>query len=108
LEADEDAPMEQLFTSGRIIDLILLLMLAEYLGLRLFLARATHGVDLQGVALYLLSGAFLLLALRVALTGGSWVWIGACLAAAGAWHLLDLRRRFAGSAPQPAERTERM
>jgi hypothetical protein len=96
--------MEQLFTSGRIVDLILLLMLAEYLGLRLVLARGAAGADLQGVALYLLSGAFLLLALRLALTGGSWVWIGCCLAAAGAWHLLDLRRRFVGVASHRTER----
>jgi hypothetical protein len=85
--------MEQLFASGRIVDLILLIMLAEYLTLRLFLPRAA----LAGVALYLLSGAFLLLGLRLALTGGSWIWIAGCLAAAGAWHALDLRRRFAAS-----------
>jgi hypothetical protein len=88
--------MEQLFASGRVVDLILLIILAEYLTLRLFLARGTHGAALSGIALYLLSGAFLLLALRIALTGGSWVWIACCLAAAGAWHALDLRRRFAG------------
>jgi hypothetical protein len=84
--------MEQLFASGRIIDVILLIMLAEYLTLRLFLARSPA---LTGITLYLLSGASLLLALRMALTGGSWMWIACCLAAAGAWHALDLRRRFA-------------
>lgn len=83
--------MEQLFASGSIVDLILLIMLAEYLALRLILPAA----DLSGIALYLLSGGLLLLALRIALTGGAWPWIGACLAAAGACHLLDLRRRFA-------------
>jgi hypothetical protein len=83
--------VEQLFASGRVVDFILLIMLAEYLALRLLLPRA----DLRGVALYLLSGAFLLLALRIALSGGGWPWIGGCLAAAGAWHVLDLRRRFA-------------
>lgn len=86
--------MEQLFASGRVIDLILLIMLAEYLTLRLCLGRGHHGSALSGVALHLLSGAFLLLALRMALTGGSWIWIACCLAAAGAWHALDLRRRF--------------
>jgi hypothetical protein len=85
--------MEQLFTSGRIVDVIVALMLAEYLGLRLLAPR----VDLHGLALTLLSGVFLMLALRLALTGGSWMWIGCLLAAAGAWHVLDLRRRFAGA-----------
>jgi hypothetical protein len=87
--------MEQLFASGRIVDFILIIMLAEYLTLRLYLGRAGQGA-LSGIALYLLSGAFLLLALRLALTGGSWVWIACCLAAAGAWHAVDLRRRLAG------------
>jgi hypothetical protein len=88
--------MEQLFASGHIVDLILLIMLAEYLGLRAFLTRtgAGRGTALSGVGLYLMSGGFLLLALRIALTGGSWIWIGACLAAAGAWHVLDLHRRL--------------
>jgi hypothetical protein len=89
--------MEQLFASGRIIDLILLIMLAEYLTLRLYLGRGARGSALSSIALYLLSGAFLLLALRMALTGGSWIWIACCLAAAGAWHALDLRRRFAAA-----------
>lgn len=90
--------MEELFASGRIVDLILAIMLAEYLVLRLTLGG---GDALRGAALYLLSGAFLLLALRIALTGGSWIWIGACLAAAGAWHALDLIRRFRATASQP-------
>ncbi len=87
--------MEQLFTSGRIIDVILLIMLAEYLTLRLYLGRGANGAALSGIGLYLLSGASLLLALRIALTGGSWVWVACCITAAGAWHALDLRRRFA-------------
>jgi hypothetical protein len=86
--------MEQLFTSGRIVDLILLLMAAEYVALRAWLTHMGNARAHWGIVLFLLSGAFLLLALRIALTGGSWIWIGACLAAAGAWHGLDLRRRL--------------
>lgn len=89
--------MEQLFASGRVVDVILFIMLAEYLTLRLYLARAEQSAALSSVALYLLSGAFLLLALRISLTGGSWVWIACCLAVAGASHALDLRQRFAAA-----------
>lgn len=85
--------MEQLFASGRIIDLILVLMGAEYIALWLYLGRGVAGLGLAG---YLASGAFLLLALRVALTGGGWMWIAALLGAAFAVHLLDLRRRLIG------------
>ena len=86
--------MEQLFASGRIVDLILALMLAEYLGLRWYLSQAGRAA-LSGLESYLLSGAFLLLALRVALAGGKWLWIAAFLLAAFVVHLLDLRRRLA-------------
>lgn len=63
--------MEQLFASGHIVDVILGVMLTEYLALWLILKRGRQSAALRGVALYLLSGAFLLLALRIALTGGS-------------------------------------
>lgn len=87
--------MEQLFASGRIVDAILVLMLAEYLGLRWYLARRGRRGTLPGLEGYLLSGAFLLIALRVALTGGEWLWIAAFLLAAFVVHLIDLRRRLA-------------
>jgi hypothetical protein len=83
--------MEQLFASGRIVDLILALMIAEYIGLWLYLGRSVVALRLAG---YLASGAFLLLALRVALTDGGWIWIAVFLAASFAVHLLDLRRRL--------------
>lgn len=83
--------MAELFASGRIIDLILLLMLVEYVGLWLYLGRSVTELGLLG---YLLSGAFLLLALRVALVGGGWIWIALFLAAALIVHCLDLRRRL--------------
>ncbi|MGF1620499.1 MAG: hypothetical protein ACFCUR_07790 [Rhodomicrobiaceae bacterium] len=83
--------MEQLFTSGRVVDLILALMIAEYIALWLYLGRSVVALRLAG---YLASGAFLLLALRVALTDGGWIWIALFLAAAFTVHLLDLRRRL--------------
>lgn len=87
--------MEQLFASGRIVDLILALMLAEYIVLRLYLTRTGRGVSSLGLASFLLSGAFLVLALRMALTGGDWKGISIFLIAAFIVHLIDLRRRLA-------------
>ncbi len=86
--------MEQLFASGRIVDLILALMLAEYLALRLYAGRSGLSLSALGLAGYLLSGACLLLALRVALSGGGWIWVAAFLAASFIVHLIDLRRRL--------------
>lgn len=84
--------MAWLFASGHVVDLILLVIAAEaavLLGLR----RRTGG-GVPGLAAFLLSGACLLLALRVALTDGWWGWTGFWLAAAGAAHVLDLRGRW--------------
>jgi hypothetical protein len=86
--------MEQLFTSGRVVDLILALMLAEFLLLRLYARRKGFGIEALGLIGYLLSGAFLLLALRVALTGGGWISIAAFLLAAFTVHLVDLHGRL--------------
>jgi hypothetical protein len=83
--------MESLVTSGRIVDIILAIILIEYLALCLYLGRSAPWLALAG---YLASGAFLLLALRVALTDGSWVWIAAFLAGAGVVHAIDLRSRL--------------
>lgn len=86
--------MSALFSSGRIIDLILLLVLLEAAVLTLWISRAGRriaAVDLLG---NLASGAFLLLAVRAALTGAAWTWIAASLLAALLAHVFDLRRRL--------------
>ncbi len=86
--------MREFVTSGRIVDLILALVAIEALGLALY-HRATHrgiaGVDLVA---NLASGFCLLLALRAALAGASWIWMAAALSASLLGHLLDLARRW--------------
>ena len=47
--------MEQLFLSGRIVDLILALMLAEFLLLRVYVSRKGLGMEALGLIGYLLS-----------------------------------------------------
>jgi CHASE2 domain-containing sensor protein len=75
-------------------------MLAEYLVLRVYCSRRGRSLAQLGLAGYLLSGALLLMALRVALTGGWWGWIAALLGGAFLVHLLDLRARL-GSTVAP-------
>ncbi len=86
--------MAELFGSGRIVDLILALVLLEAVvlqGYRTVTGRGPNPSELLG---NLLAGACLLLALRVALTGGDWRWLALCLGAAGLAHLADLRLRL--------------
>jgi hypothetical protein len=80
--------METFLTSGRAVDLVLLLMLAE----ALWLWRA-RDVQARQVALALLPGALILLAVRVALVGGPWWAVALCLAASLPVHLADLAER---------------
>lgn len=80
--------MHDLFASGRIIDLILLGMLAEMFAL-IALRRMK---SLDAVAL-LVPGAFLMVALRAALVGAAWPYVAAALAAALVAHIFDVLRR---------------
>jgi hypothetical protein len=80
------------FTSGRIVDLILLLIVLEWLALVLLRRAGRPAPD--GVLPYLASGAALLLALRAALAGAEWHWIALALLAAFITHLADLYQRW--------------
>lgn len=86
--------MAELFASGRIIDIILILVIAEALVLWLYRRMTGRGVALSSVALNLISGFCLMLALRAALVDASWVWISLWLTAALAAHVADIVRQL--------------
>ncbi len=85
--------MAELFTSGRIIDFILILVALESLALVLWRARTGKGPAFGAVWPMLLAGCFLLLAVRFALVDAPWPWIAAALLAGGVVHVVDLARR---------------
>ena len=86
--------MQSLVASGRIVDPILLLMGIECAGLVLLRVRTGRDPALRDILPMLLSGAFLLIAMRAALSGAGLPWIGASLLAALCAHLADLSRRW--------------
>lgn len=86
--------MESLFASGRIIDLILVLVVLEIAALPWLLKRLASRTTLAELLPNILAGAALLLALRLSITGADWMWIGATLFAALLAHLLDLGKRL--------------
>ena len=86
--------MTELFTSGRIVDVILALMVLEGIVLVVYHRATGRGIAPSGLLANMLAGGCLLLALRVALTGASWHWIALSLAAALLAHLADLRCRW--------------
>ncbi|MDB5654973.1 MAG: hypothetical protein JWQ94_2586 [Tardiphaga sp.] len=86
--------MAEAFASGHLIDAILLLVVGE-VGVLVLLWRARRtGIAPADLIPNIMAGAFLLLALRLALGGAGWKSCCTCLAAAGISHLADLRRRW--------------
>lgn len=88
--------MSEVFASGRIVDLILVLVVLEGGAIAAYHHRTGHGPALLDILGNLLAGAGLLLALRAALTGAWWGWIALCLFAALLAHMIDLWRRWHG------------
>jgi len=85
----------ELFETGRIIDLILVLVAVELLALAAF-ARLRGVMSLWDVAGLIAPGVMLMLAVRSALVEAAHEKTAALLAAAFVFHLLDLARRRRG------------
>jgi hypothetical protein len=85
--------MGELFASGRIVDLILVLILVETGALAIYHRITGRGLRAVDVVFALIPGVCLLLALRAALTHAPWPSIAIWLAVALATHLADLWRR---------------
>jgi hypothetical protein len=86
--------MAELFSSGRIVDLVLGFMAIEALILANYRRRTGRGIRTIDLLASLAAGACMLLALRAALTGQSWIWVAAALSASLIAHLFDLSRRW--------------
>ncbi len=86
--------MAGLFHSGRIVDLILLLVLVEAVLLGWRHHRTGRGPSLRALVPNLISGAALLVAVRLALVQSAWSWVAAALLFALMAHLADLRQRW--------------
>lgn len=85
---------EALFASGRIIDLILLLVAAEAAFVAWLGPRVGRERLFTNIAPTLVSGALLLLSVRAALVGLWWGWIALILTLALISHGIDLALRW--------------
>ncbi|MBS0531927.1 MAG: hypothetical protein JSS22_21420 [Proteobacteria bacterium] len=86
--------MAELFASGRLIDLILVIVTIEATFLLIYWRSTGRGVSPGDLLPNLCAGAFLLLALRLSLGGAAWELSCGSLAFAGMAHLVDLNRRW--------------
>lgn len=80
--------------SGRLIELILLLVAFEALALSLLHRLTGKGIAPRELIGLLAAGVCLLLALRAALTDSGWMQVGLWLTLALAAHLADLAMRW--------------
>jgi hypothetical protein len=85
--------MDELVSTGRVVDLILVVVILEWLVFPSWSRRRGRRTSRLGLALASLPGIFLLLALRAALDHADWRWIALFLAASFPAHLVDLWRR---------------
>ncbi len=90
--------MQALFDSGRVIDLIVALMTVEAVALTVLYRMTGRGIAPARLWPNLLAGAFLMLALRAALTGASAAAIGSWLFLGLLAHLVDLAWRWPADA----------
>jgi hypothetical protein len=79
--------MDQFFTSGRAVDVVLAVLAIEAIWLKL---RSNSWADILPA---LVPAVLMMVALRAALTGMAWPFISVPLALAFPVHLVDLRRR---------------
>ncbi len=86
--------MSALFASGRVVDAILLVVLAEAVALALLHRATGRGPPPAALLPNLAAGACLLLALRGALRGAAWPFLALCLLGSLVAHLADLRVRW--------------
>lgn len=84
----------ELFSSGRVVDLILLFVAGEAILLIACRRHAGPGTAAVELAVCILPGLMLMLALRAALVGAAWPWIAMSLLGALVAHLADLHRRL--------------
>ena len=73
----------------------------ELVGLGWYFRATGRGVPPRWLAANLAAGGALLVALRLAIGGAWWGWIGLALAGAGLAHAVDMRQRWRAN---PAER----
>jgi hypothetical protein len=86
--------LQQIITSGRIVDFIIAIMVMEVMACVAWRWHSTRGLSLPEISSMVLAGFFLLLALRSALASADWRWIALFLLGSLIAHLFDLKMRW--------------
>lgn len=98
--------MAELFASGRIIDLILILVAVEACALLAWRLRRGRGPSPVLLLCNLASGAALMLAVRAALTDAHWTSVAGCLVGALLAHLIEMALTLKAAASETVRRSD--
>lgn len=93
--------MTNVFSSGRIVDAVVAVLVAEVLAVAVLRGRGMRAPTLLSAVTAALPGIFLLLALRAALTGADWMWVALWLATSFPAHLADMWLRARAEPAKP-------
>lgn len=88
------ASLEALVTSGRIVDIALLVLAAEVVAIQLYRRRTGGGIPLVPMLMNLGAGGSIMLALRAALTDSGWTWVAVFLVTSLVFHVADQLLRW--------------
>ncbi len=86
--------MADLLASGRLIDIILLIVAIEAVALGLYWRATGRGVAPRDLLPNLIAGSLLLVAMRLVIAEAAWPLVCAVLAGAGVASALDIARRW--------------
>ena len=89
--------LEILISSGRIVDLMLLVVVIEVIALILYWRFTGKGVQPLRLIMNVGAGGSLMLALRASLVGASTLVLAACLLASLGFHVADVALRWQNS-----------
>jgi len=81
-------------TTTQLVDAIFVLVILEGIGLTMFRRANGRGMPAQEVVSFLGAGAGLLIALRVLISDGSFVWFAAAMLVSLAMHLWHVKQRW--------------
>ena len=86
--------MTEFLAGPALFDLVIAVLVLEAVLLLAWRRFSGRGVPVADLLPPVLSGLFLLLAFRIWVGDGAWLWVALSLLAALATHLFDLRRRW--------------
>ncbi len=95
--------MEDFVQSGRLTDIILVIMAVEVVAVSFFLWRRNQGLGVVSFVASLMSGASLILALRAALTDAGWYYVALYVTASLLAHLAEIAIRVVLARQTPGQ-----